>query len=133
MPLPPRNTKQHKKKDCAKKHISTQSLPHKNMKNLNKTSWFSRCKDKSNNQKTAVTFLINIFLFSGENNEAANIAASYYKLYTLLLMHITQQIVHRLDRIKCHKRHLNKYSVPIAHSTIPQTGQLHSFELATVL
>ena len=46
----------------------------------------------------------------------------------LLLMLVTQKVVHRLHRIKGGQRHLYEDSVPIAHGTIPQTGQFKSLK-----
>ena len=48
-------------------------------------------------------------------------------------MLLSKQIVHRLDWIKGGEWHLHEDRVPIAHSTVPQTGKFKSLEVFSVL
>ncbi len=38
------------------------------------------------------------------------------------LVYGTEEIVDGLDRIECCDGHFDKYSVPVAHSAVPETG-----------
>ena len=50
-----------------------------------------------------------------------------------LLMSLTQQVVDGLDRIESRQGHFHEDGVPVAHGSIPQTGQLQGFELTAIL
>ena len=52
-------------------------------------------------------------------------------LYSLML--VAEQIVHGLHWVECAQRNLYEYSIPVAHSTIPETRQLQSLQVLTVL
>ena len=48
-------------------------------------------------------------------------------------MLLAQQIVHSLHRIEGSEGNFYKYGIPIAHSTVPQTGKFESFQIFAVL
>ena len=52
-------------------------------------------------------------------------------LYSLML--VAEQIIHGLHWVECAQRNLYEYSIPVAHSTIPETWQLKCLEILTVL
>ena len=52
-------------------------------------------------------------------------------LYSLML--VAEQIVDGLHWVECAQRNLYEYGVPVAHRTIPETWQLESLEVLTVL
>ena len=51
----------------------------------------------------------------------------------LLLMLLSQQVVHRLNRIECSQGYFYKDRVPIAHRTVPKSGKFQGFQVFTVL
>ena len=52
-------------------------------------------------------------------------------LYSLML--VAEQIVDGLHWVEGTERNLYEYSIPVAHSTIPETRQLQSLQVLTIL
>ena len=48
-------------------------------------------------------------------------------------MLLSQQVVHRLNRIECSQGYFYKDRVPIAHRTVPKSGKFQGFQVFTVL
>ena len=59
-------------------------------------------------------------------------AGLVFQDYLLLLMFRSQQIVNSLYRIECFNWNFNKNCIPIAHSTIPQSGKFERFQFFSV-
>ena len=59
-----------------------------------------------------------------KKEEQDGLSLLFLLLYLGLLMLRTKQVVDGLHRIEGFDRHLYEYRIPVAHRTIPQTGQL---------
>ena len=51
----------------------------------------------------------------------------------LVLMSRTKEVKNHLYRVECVKRNLNEKRIPLAHSTVPETWELESLELAALI
>ena len=47
---------------------------------------------------------------------------------TLLLVLVTQEVIHGLYRIECAQGYLNEDGIPIAHRTVPQSGKFERLQ-----
>lgn len=53
-------------------------------------------------------------------------------VHFLSLMRLPQQVIHRLHWVECQDRDLYEDGDPVGHGTVPEAGELHGFQVATV-
>ena len=66
-------------------------------------------------------------------NAAFHIHAGNPLAVSMLLVLLAQKVVHRLYGIERGERNFHEDGVPVAHRTVPQSGQLECLQLAAVL
>ena len=66
-----------------------------------------------------------------KKRRAEGLLRSY--LFSLLLMLLAQEVVHRLDGVEGAEADFNEDGAPVAHGTVPKAGEFEGLEFASAL